>query len=274
MNKSKVLILIICIFCIGWFWQSPIKNKTAEANRLYNEGKIDEALSKYRDAQIENPDSPQLHYNIGSALHQKKNYEDALNEFDKAINSKDVELQARAYYNLGNTHYRTGKLLEAIEDYKKCLDINPDDEDAKYNIEFIRKKIKEQLKKEEQEQTHAQQEAPQKTQQIQQQAQQQAQQQEGQAHSQEKAQEEQKQAKEEVAQEEKPGEEKKEETQEQKPEGLAQEEKEAKEKPKEGEMSREDAMRILDAMKDDEKDLQKELRRQPIEGEYRVEKDW
>jgi hypothetical protein len=39
-------------------------------------------------------------------------------------------------------------------------------------------------------------------------------------------------------------------------------------------MSKEDAIRLLDAVKDDEKDLQKELRKQPVEGDVRVEKDW
>ena len=39
-------------------------------------------------------------------------------------------------------------------------------------------------------------------------------------------------------------------------------------------MSKEDAARFLDAMKDDEKDLQKELRNKPMEGRYRVDKDW
>ena len=43
---------------------------------------------------------------------------------------------------------------------------------------------------------------------------------------------------------------------------------------KEGEMSKEDAVRLLDALKDDEKELQRELRTQPIEGGYRVDKDW
>ncbi len=260
-NRLRIFILLICIFNLGWFWQSPIAKKNTEGNRLYKEGKIDEALSKYRDAQIENPDSTQLHYNIGNALHQKKNYEEALNEFDKAIDSKEVKLQANSYYNLGNTHYRMGKLLEAIEDYKKCLEINPDDEDAKYNIEFIKKKLKEQKKEEEQKQSQDQEH-------VQQQAGQ------AQEESQDKQKQAEEQAKKEAAQEEKTGEEKKEETQKQKQEESAQEEKEAKGKPKEGEMSKEDAIRILDALKDDEKDLQRELRKQPIEGEYRVEKDW
>ncbi len=39
-------------------------------------------------------------------------------------------------------------------------------------------------------------------------------------------------------------------------------------------MSKEDAIRLLDAIKDDEKDLQKELRNQPMEGRYKIDKDW
>ena len=42
----------------------------------------------------------------------------------------------------------------------------------------------------------------------------------------------------------------------------------------EKEMSEEDAIRLLDALKDDEKDLQRELRVQPEVHRYNVQKDW
>ena len=39
-------------------------------------------------------------------------------------------------------------------------------------------------------------------------------------------------------------------------------------------MSKEDALRLLDALKDDEKTVQKELRRSWDADTYRVDKDW
>ncbi len=201
------LALVFYISLLGWAWGDSLASKNSQANKLYKEGKVDEALSKWRDTQIENPDNDKLRYNIGNGLHEQKKYEDAFNEYEKSLDSKNSELRSKAYYNIGNTHYRMGKLPEAIEDYKKCLEINPDDEDAKYNIEFIEKKLKEQSQS---------------------------------SQSQEEQDKEQKSSPEE----------------------------------KKDEMSKEDAIRLLDAIKDDEKDLQKELRNQPMEGRYKIDKDW
>ena len=140
-------ITLFYISILGWGPWDSLSSKNNHGNKLFKEGKVDEALSKWRDAQIESPDRKELHYNIGNGLHEQKKYEDALNEYEKALDTKDTALQAKAYYNIGNNYYRMGKLVEAIDAYKKCLDIIPDDEDAKYNIEFVRRKIKENLKK-------------------------------------------------------------------------------------------------------------------------------
>ncbi|NQV04223.1 MAG: tetratricopeptide repeat protein, partial [Candidatus Omnitrophica bacterium] len=146
-----VLYLLFYFSAAGWFWQDIVARKDKEARKLYEEEKIDEALSKWRDAQIESPEKKELHYNIGNALHKQKEYQDALGEYEKSTDAKNAELKAKTYYNIGNTHYRMGKLPEAIEDYGKCLEVTPDDEDAKYNIEFIKKKMEEQKKSDKEE---------------------------------------------------------------------------------------------------------------------------
>ena len=207
---------------LGWTWGDSLASKNSEGNKLYREGKVSEALSKWRDAQIENPDSDKLHYNIGNGLHDQKKYKDAFKEYGKSMDSKDSELKSKAYYNMGNTRYRMGKLQEAIGDYEKCLEINPQDEDAKYNIEFIKKKLEEQKQ-------------------------------------QQSGREEEKEENKEVSGN--------------RPQVTGKEE-ELSGEEKQGEMSREDAVRLLDALKDDEKDIQKELRAHPVEGRYKVDKDW
>ncbi|MCX5687675.1 MAG: hypothetical protein NTV71_03405 [Candidatus Omnitrophica bacterium] len=52
-----LLIFLFYISILGWVWGDSLASKNSEGNKLYKEGKIDEALSKWRDAQIENPDS-------------------------------------------------------------------------------------------------------------------------------------------------------------------------------------------------------------------------
>ncbi|MBU1147794.1 MAG: tetratricopeptide repeat protein [Candidatus Omnitrophica bacterium] len=278
MRLLKSMVIIVFFFStVGWIWQSPTVKKSKEAAKLYNEGKLDEALSKWRDAQIESPDKKELHYNIGGALHEQKRYDDSFKEYEKALDTKDDELKPKTYYNIGNTHYRMGKLPEAIEDYEKCLQITPDDEDAKYNIEFIKKKMEEQKQEQQQESQQQEQEGQGtrdkgqgKKQQQQQQGQEEQKEGQGEEQQDQEGQETPNQSlrsgtgqARDKGQEE--GEEKKEE------EDARTENREPR---TEKEMSEEDAIRLLDAIKDDEQDLQKELRVQPIEGRYKVDKDW
>ena len=42
--------------------------------------------------------------------------------------------EANYYYNLGNTYRRQGKYDQAIEAYKKAIEISPDDHIAYYNL--------------------------------------------------------------------------------------------------------------------------------------------
>ncbi len=255
-------VILLCHFASGWMRQGSVVKKNKEGERLYNEDRIDEALAKWRDAQIDSPDKKELHYNIGGALHQQKKYEEAFGEYEKSLDTKDAELQAKAYYNMGNTDYRMGKLPEAIGAYKKALDINPDDEDAKYNIEFIRKKLKEDREKKERAQEDMKQDEGSGAQ---------AQQEEMQE---DKGEGQKEQASREGGTEEgEGGEEERSEMEAQEGTETSREQRTAN-KEKEGEMSEEDAIRLLDALKGDEKDLQKGLRTHLGEGRYRVDKDW
>jgi len=221
--------------------QEGDKNEAAQA--------WEEALKHYRDAEIERPESPELSYNIGNAVYQQERYEDALERYFKAINSDELEHQAWTHYNLGNTLYRSGKYPEAIQAYQKCLELTPDDQDAKFNLEFVRKKMKEMLDKEAQRQQEQQQ------QQQQPQSEQQQQQQQQQQGEEQQTREDQEQA--------------------QQPQDEQQQQKRQREQmqPKEG-MTKEDAERILNALRDDEKELLKKQQRAPQGRGKRGGKDW
>jgi hypothetical protein len=156
-----------------------------------------------------------------------------------------------AYFNSGNAQFQKQEFMRAIESYKKALELNPGDVDAKYNLELSRVMLKEQLKRQPQD----------KNQQQQQQDQQQQQQQQDQQKPED--------------QKDQNGKNDQQQQQEAKDQGKNdQQQQAAQEKQgKKDEMSKEDAMRILRAMGDSEKETQKGVKRQYSQSSYKG-KDW
>lgn len=118
-----------------------------KGKQLYDQEKYDKALETFLDAQIDHPENPKLKFNIASAQYKMNNYEDAVKGFmDVVTTAQDAQLEEQALYNIGNAKYRQGKLQEAVEYYKKALEINPEDEQARKNLEFVREEIKRRMK--------------------------------------------------------------------------------------------------------------------------------
>lgn len=124
--------------------------ETREGNRLYEEGRFAEAHEKYLEALLEAPDSPVIRFNDGNALYRGEDYESALESFRAAVESGDPELAAAAWYNLGNTLYRQGALPESLEAFKQALRADPADSDAKHNLERVLEQMQEQQQQQQQ----------------------------------------------------------------------------------------------------------------------------
>ncbi len=228
MKKPITIMILIFVLGIPAFLDAQAgRKKVTEGNRLYSEEKFDEANNKYQDALLEDPGSPPIQFNVGNVLYKKKNYEKALEGYSKSLDTNDPLLQSQAYYNMGNTLYRNSKLPESILAYERALKLNPDDQDAKYNLEFVRNKLKENAKPQQQNQQQKQQER-------------QEQQDEDQQDQQQKKREE--------------------------------EQQQTAEQQQKKEMSKEEAERLLDALKENQKDMKK--KQTQGQGKVRVEKDW
>lgn len=119
--------------------------KVKQGNRLYEKENYDEAVKKYTDAQIDMPESPELFFNIADILYKQRKFAEAEKMFEKSVPKADTGLEAKIYYNIGDCRYRQGDLRGSLDYYKKALELDPKDEDAKYNIEFVEKKIKEMI---------------------------------------------------------------------------------------------------------------------------------
>lgn len=231
--------LLLCIFLPLSLFAQAGRKQVLEGNKLFIEEKYDEANNKYRDALVNNPENPIIHFNIGNVQYKKKKFEEAMKHYEKSLSSDDILTQSKSYYNMGNTLYRMGKLPESILAYTQALILNPNDEDAKYNLEFVRAKLKDQAQKQ-----------PQSDQQQQQQQQEKQQQQQGENQEQNKQEQEQKQD-----------------------QSQDEQDQQQQQQKDQQEMTKEEAERILEALKEDDKDLQKQKKSKKT-GRYRVVKDW
>ncbi len=138
-------------------FSQPGRKKVHQGNKLYAEKKYDAALSKYTDALLEDPGSNVARFNTANAAYKKNNWDKALEAYGKTLKTDDLRLQSQTHYNIGNAFYRKGNLDSSIQAYEQALKLNPDDQDAKYNLEFVRAKIKQNAQPQNQQQQQQQQ---------------------------------------------------------------------------------------------------------------------
>ena len=123
-------------------------SKISQAMDHYQQEEYDQAAKKFLSAEVDKPNNPALPYNLANSNYMGEKYEDALEAYTRAeASTTDPTLKQKALYNMGNTFFRMGKAEKAAEAYKKALELDPSDMDAKYNLEFVRQELKKQEQK-------------------------------------------------------------------------------------------------------------------------------
>jgi hypothetical protein len=185
---------------------APSASDLRDGARLAMEGgRFDEAIECYSRLREIMPQAAEIPYNMAVAEYRRGDYERAAELFEEAVTmARQDELRNRATYNLGNTAYAqslealqgqgdpqqamagvdnaTGRLEEALKQFKQALAADPKDEDARVNAELAHRLLQQlqQLQQQMQQQQNQQQDQQQRDQNLQSQDQQQQQQQQNQ----------------------------------------------------------------------------------------------
>ena len=150
-NRAVIAALTVLVLCLTACGQTPaqVNNSGHEA---YLGGDYAVALDAYHLAQERSPDSGAPYYNSGNVIYRMGEYGDSLQSYDESIKHTSGELRSRGFFNRGNASFQQQQYVQAVQAYKEVLRMNPDDRDAKHNLELALKQIPpdEQEEKEEQ----------------------------------------------------------------------------------------------------------------------------
>jgi Ca-activated chloride channel family protein len=118
------------------------------ADELYKQGRFAEAEKAYAQADMDHPKDVRFRYNRGCAAYQNSDYEGALAAFSSVMRrAQDNETRFKAAFNLGNTAFKQGDLMSAVTFYREALLLDPDSDDARYNMELALREIEKQKDK-------------------------------------------------------------------------------------------------------------------------------
>jgi Flp pilus assembly protein TadD len=99
---------------------------------LDEKGQTDEAINQFQKAIRLKPDFAKAHNNLGFALDEKGQINEAINQYQETIRLAPND--AKAHYNLGNILGRNGQTDEAINQYQEAIRLNPDLAEAHNNL--------------------------------------------------------------------------------------------------------------------------------------------
>ncbi|MDX6501907.1 MAG: Ca-activated chloride channel, partial [Blastocatellia bacterium] len=138
----------------------PVRASTTSADEAYKKGDFASAARDYAAAAQRSPNKPMLQFNAGTAAYRAGQFPQAAKAFQESISRAPSGDAARladqqdAYYNLGNTLYRTGQKTEesapqqtiqtwtqAVKAYETALQLRADDADSKFNRDLVKRKI-------------------------------------------------------------------------------------------------------------------------------------
>lgn len=244
--KSNIFLIVLLLLTSNGFSQSNRSTLNSGVDK-YEEKKYTDAEVDFRKVVENSPKNFEANYNLGNSYYKQEKYDDAIKSYQSAFeNAKDNESRAKIFHNVGNSLLKSNKIEQSVEAYKNALKFNPNDQDTKYNLSYaleMLKKDKDKNKQDKNDQNKNDQNNQDQKQQNQNQDQ---------------------KNKDQIKQDQQ---------QQPKDQEAKQDNTKQPQQSKEQKISKDEAQRILDALKNNEKDLQKQLRK--VKAKVRkTDKDW
>lgn len=146
LNKKFIILIVISASTLLMAaCSAPAEKLNQEGNQAFAEQAYLEALDLYQSAQVESPELAEPYFNAANSYYRQGDYPAALEQMQMALQYVDEEaLAENSLFNLGNTLYNSQDLNQAVAAYTQALLLDPEDQDAKYNLELALQQQQEQ----------------------------------------------------------------------------------------------------------------------------------
>lgn len=133
----RALVLIVWILFSATFSKSQsVAALLTQGNTYYHQQQYDLAEQQYKAALEKEPNNTTAQYNLANALCQQKKWPEAHGVLKKlSTGTDDQNLKEAVYYNDGVAYTKEKNLERSIEAYKAALRLNPNDKDARENLQ-------------------------------------------------------------------------------------------------------------------------------------------
>lgn len=148
MVSNRVITALMCLaFLLCGEACATEYGDVKKGNKDYNKGQYTQAVEQYDKALKKKPLWEIPLFNLGNTFYRLQKYDDAVKKYSGNNKTKDTSLRAGTQYNMGNAYFKKNDYEKAVESYKNALRIKPDDADAKFNLELALKKQQEKQNK-------------------------------------------------------------------------------------------------------------------------------
>jgi Ca-activated chloride channel family protein len=146
MSRTKSAFSLVTLLLLTNFsFSQSTKKEIIKGNDAYKKKQYSEAAGAYLNAIKKSPENPTAYFNLGNALYKTNKLDEALKSYDNTVQTSGKNpLKQNAFYNGGVVLQKQKKLPECIKAYKNALKLDPNDEDARQNLERALQQQKQQ----------------------------------------------------------------------------------------------------------------------------------
>ena len=160
-SRAHLILILIATTLAVWIFAAPAaaasaRELIAAGNRAYAEENFSQAREAYDKAAVDLPESPQIYFNLGAVFYRQEDFAKAREHFQQAaLKTRDLSLEARSKYNLGNCWYQEARrqtdsdlrqtlssFEKSVDFYRQALKLEAEFRDAAHNLEIVRLRMK------------------------------------------------------------------------------------------------------------------------------------